>query len=254
VDEAPADGAWNMALDRAIQIAREAGEAPPTLRLYQWKRPTVTLGRFQRVSGVDTGVCADEGIDVVRRFTGGRGVLHDDELTYSVAAGIDDGIPRGVTASYRVLCGGLVEAYRALGVEADLTSRPRGDGASDACYLHATSADLSLGAMKLSGSAQVWLGSTVMQHGSFTLTRDLERDARVFRLDPEQAAHLAEQTATIADSLGRSPERGALVRAAVEGFERGLGIVLVPGTLSEREVELARELLDSDAVRVATGS
>ena len=73
-----------MALDRAVQLARQAGDAPPTLRLYRWARATVTLGRFQSAAGVDRELCAREGIDVVRRFTGGRGVLHDDELTYSI--------------------------------------------------------------------------------------------------------------------------------------------------------------------------
>ncbi len=81
-----------------------------------------------------------------------------------------------------MLCGGLVEAYRELGVEAALTARPRGDGSSAACYLHATAADLSLGALKLSGSAQVWHGSTVLQHGSFIVSRDVDREARVFGL------------------------------------------------------------------------
>ena len=252
IDDGPAEGAWNMALDRAVQLAREAGEAPPTLRLYRWSRPTVTLGRFQDVGSVDRKVCVAEGIDVVRRFTGGRGVLHDDELTYSMVAGLSDGVPRGTSASYRALCGGLVEAYRELDVEAALTSRPRGDGSSAACYLHATAADLSLGARKLSGSAQVWSGSTVLQHGSFTLTRDIGREARVFRLDADDAARLAEQTATIVGSLGRRPSDKQLEAAVVCGVTRGLGVVFVRGEPSPHEVDLARALLaetDADTPR-----
>ena len=80
--DGPASGAWNMALDRAVQLAHEAGQTPPTLRLYRWERPTITLGRFQPAEGVDRDFATARGIDVVRRFTGGRGVLHDDELTY----------------------------------------------------------------------------------------------------------------------------------------------------------------------------
>ena len=249
IDDGPAEGAWNMALDRAVQLSREAGEAPPTLRLYRWVRPTVTLGRFQDAAGIDRDVCAAEGIDVVRRFTGGRGVLHDDELTYSIVAGLEDGVPRGTAASYRMLCGGLVEAYRELGVvEAALTPRPRGDGSSAACYLHATAADLSLGALKLSGSAQVWSGSTVLQHGSFTVTRDIEREARIFCLDVRDTSRLAEQTATIADSLGRRPSVETLEAAIVAGVARGLGVTFERGDPSACEVELAKVLLpETDA-------
>jgi len=232
-----------MALDRAVQLSREEGSAPPTLRLYSWARPTVTLGRFQDPGGVDRDACAREGIDVVRRFTGGRGVLHDDELTYAVVAGTDDGVPRGVAASYRHLCGALVEAYRSLGVEADLTTRDRGEGRTGACYLQTTRADLSLGGHKLSGSAQVWAGSTVLQHGSFVVSRDVERESRLFRLDSAQAAHLAEATKTLADVCPAPPVIDRLVAAVVEGFERRLGVTLLPGEVSAREAELAADLL-----------
>jgi lipoate-protein ligase A len=251
IDDGPESGAWNMALDRAVQLAREAGDVPPTLRLYRWERPTVTLGRFQSPDGVDREFCAANGIDVVRRFTGGRGVLHDDELTYSIVASLADGVPRGTSASYRMLCGGLVEAHRELGVEAALTPRPRGDGSSAACYLHATAADLSLGAMKLSGSAQVWSGSTVLQHGSFTLTRDVEREARVFRLNAADAERLAEETATIADSLNVRPTDDEIQAAVVTGVARGLGVTLERGTVTAAEMELARSLLaqtDADVI------
>lgn len=230
-----------MAFDRAVQLAREEGSAPATLRLYRWERPTVTLGRFQPIEGVDLDACAELGLDVVRRYTGGRGVLHDDELTYSIVAGVADGVPRGVAASYRYLCGGLAAAYGLLGVDAQLTARARGDRTSPACYLHATSADLSLGALKLSGSAQVWYGDTVLQHGSFTVTRDVEREARVFRLARDEAVHLAEQTATLEDAIGARPSPESLVDAVVRGIADSLGVTFEEGTYSERELEIAEE-------------
>jgi lipoate-protein ligase A len=243
VDDGPADGAWNMALDRAVQLAREAGEVPPTLRLYSWKRPTVSLGRFQDPSGVDLGFCADNGIDSVRRFTGGRGVLHDDEVTYALVASVADGVPRGTAASYRWLSAGLVGAYRELGLEAELTTRPRGSGSSAACYLHATQADLSLGAMKLSGSAQVWSGTTVLQHGSFTLTRDVGREASVFRLDEGATARLEDETATIVGVLGTRPNPGEVSDAVVRGVSEGLGIALERGEYTPEELRRAAQLL-----------
>jgi len=243
IDDGPAEGAWNMALDRAVQLACDARLVPPTLRLYSWARPTVTLGRFQDASGVDRALCAEQGIDVVRRFTGGRGVLHDDELTYSIVAGLADGIPKGTAASYRMLCGGLVEAYRLLGVEAALTARPRGSGSSAACYLHATAADLSLGAMKLSGSAQVWSGETVLQHGSFVIARDVALEAAVFRLADSDSQRLAVETATLEDSLGVRPSREQILEAVHEGVARGLGIRFALGEVTAEERAHASRLL-----------
>lgn len=241
------DGQLNMALDRAIQLAREEGSAPPTLRLYRWARPTVTIGRFQSLAGVDLEQCDRRGIDVVRRLTGGRGVLHDDELTYSVVASVDDGIPRGVAASYRVLCAALVEAYTTLGVAAQLTERDGVGSASAACYLATTRADLSLGALKLSGSAQVWHGATVLQHGSFTLSRDVTREAAVFRLAELDREKLAGGTATIEEALGRRPAPAEVSAAVVSGFEQALGVRLVPGELTAREAQLAGNLLHERA-------
>ena len=250
IDDGPAEGAWNMALDRAVQLARQAGESPPTLRLYSWASPTVTLGRFQDVAGVDRELCAREGIDVVRRYTGGRGVLHDDELTYSIVAGVDDGIPRGTAASYRLLCSALAETYRLLGVDAALTARPRGDVSSAACYLHATQADLSLGLAKLSGSAQVWTSDTVLQHGSFTRTRDAYRDAAIFRLSPRDAERLAAETATLADALGEPPSMERIAWAAAEGLERALGVRLKPEAVTAEEHARASGLLGETSADV----
>lgn len=251
-EDAPGSGGWNMALDRAIQLQHAHGDTPPTLRLYTWERPTVTLGRFQRLEGVDTEACARLGVDVVRRFTGGRGVLHDDELTYSVVAGLSDGVPRGVAASYRFLCAPLRAAYEALGVPARLTSRPRGDAGSAACYLHATHADLSVGVAKLSGSAQVWSEETVLQHGSFTRTRDIARESELFRLSAEEGARLAASTTTLADTLADVPGTDRIAQAVIVAFEQELGIRLVPGPLSAAERSLAQAILDGGVVGIGT--
>lgn len=248
IDEEPHDGAWNMALDRALQLAHARGVAPPTLRLYGWRHPTVTLGHFQPVEGVDLGVCGAESIEVARRFTGGRGVLHDDEVTYSVVAGRLDGIPRGTTASYRHLCGALVAAYEELGVAAGLTSRPRGERGSAACYLHATNADVSLGAQKLSGSAQVWHRDSVLQHGSFVIDRDLGREARVFGLTGEESLTLAATTATLADTLEKPPPREEVSDAIRNGFERALGVRFETAHPTAAEEALATTLMKETEV------
>lgn len=241
-------GAWQMAVDGAIQAARGRGECLPTLRLYRFDPPCVTIGRFQDETDVDLAWCAERGIDVARRPTGGRGVLHDDELTYSMVAHTDDGIPRGTAASYRYLCAGLVGAFRELGIDAELTARDRGDGRSGACYLHATRADLSVGAAKLSGSAQVWHRDVCLQHGSFVRSRRIEDEACVFGLVGDQATELDVGTLAIVDALGRTPSFDEISEAVIAGVSAAFGVELVPGDLSERERVDARGALAAHAV------
>lgn len=233
-----------MAVDRALLDAHEAGQAPATLRLYGWRAPTVSLGRFQRADDVDLAVCREYGVELCRRPTGGRGVLHDDEVTYSIVAGVRDGLPRGVGASYRILCEWLVAAFGELGIDAALTPRPRGERGAGACYLHATPADLSLGVAKLSGSAQVWSKDSCLQHGSFVISRDVEREARVFRLGAEGARALAGSTGTISEALGRSIAPQEVADAVIRGVSRALGVALEPTALSSAERAAAENLVD----------
>lgn len=244
------DGELNMALDRAAQLAREEGSAPPTLRLYTWSSPTVTLGRFQPSDAVDAEELRRAGVSVARRFTGGRGVLHDDELTYCMVGSVEDGVPRGVAASYRHLCTVLAQAYRDLGVPAQVTSRDAGRGRSEACYLSTTRADLTVEGRKVSGSAQVWAGSTVMQHGSFVFSRDVEREARVFRLSPAERDKLEEGVATLGGSGGTPVGSAEVVEALIEAFGSVLGVELRRGGWTARECEIAQRVIDQTRVAV----
>lgn len=242
------DGAVNMAVDRAIQLCREKGSSPPTLRLYGWARPTVTLGRFQNITDVDTEVCSSRGVDVVRRFTGGRGVLHDDEVTYSVIASTEDGAPRGVSASYRWISSALGDAFRRLEVDAEVTAG-KPSATSSACYLVSTVADLTVQGRKLSGSAQVWNGSTVLQHGSFVLSRDLDRECGVFSLSDSDITALGDGTAVL-NADGRQVDRSQVCDAVVTAFEEVLDIEIVAGSLSLEECSVVRTLLDDDQQQI----
>ncbi len=240
ITSGPVDGAMNMAIDRAVLACREKGTSPPTVRLYSWEVPTVTLGRFQRAQEVDVELALECGFDVARRPTGGRGVLHDDEITYSFVAGCRDGVPRGVAASYRYLSAALVAAYATLGVSAEIAARERGRAAArGACYLHTTQADLSLGAAKLSGSAQVWKGDAVLQHGSFVMSRDDALEASLFRLGPDGEDALRSEAATLLDALGCRPSPAAVISAAGDGVRDTFGVDLVEGELTAEETALA---------------
>jgi lipoate-protein ligase A len=221
---------------------RQSGDTPPTLRLYRWERPTLSLGRFQNAATVDLGLAAERGIDVVRRPTGGRAVLHDDELTYSVVAGVADGVPTGTVASYRHFAAALADAFLALGVTAEVTPSKRGAASSAACYLATSQADLAVGASKLSGSAQVWERDTVLQHGSFVVSRDVALEAGLTRLDAAGETALGATTCTIEEVTGRRPDPGELVQAVCAGFAFALGIALEPDDWAPDEVAAAHDL------------
>ena len=114
-------GARNMARDVAMLEAVIAGQAPPSVRLYGWSPSCLTLGRHQGLDAVDLAFCAGEGIDVARRPTGGRAVLHHLELTYAVVAPLGAVLPSALQEAYRRLCAGLVRGMSSLGIAAELT-------------------------------------------------------------------------------------------------------------------------------------
>ncbi len=162
------DGAGQMAADRAL-LASVAAGAAPALRLYRWTPPALSLGRFQPDDDVDTAACARWGVEVVRRPTGGKGLLHGGDLTYAVAMPRPEGADGGVDAVYELLAGALIDGLARLGVEAAVA---RHDGPmGPVCFAAQQGADLRVGERKLCGSAQVRQAGAVLQHGSILLER-----------------------------------------------------------------------------------
>ncbi len=227
-------------MDRALLESVAVGDSPATVRLYGWARPTVSIGRFQYADDVDLEACRRRGIDVVRRATGGRGVLHDEELTYAFVARAADGIPRGTAASYAHLCGPLVVAYGVLGVDATVARGRSGRGSPAACFLLSTRADLTSGDVKVAGSAQVWSGDAVLQHGSLVIARDVDAEAEVFGLDREGRGLLKSGAATLRDLTGRPVGRDEVVDAVKRSVESVWGVELRDGAASAQEEALAR--------------
>src|SRR5262245_26744014 len=122
-----ADSATNMARDEALAAVHASGVPSPTLRLYRWRPACLSLGRFQRSAAIDRAACARAGVEIVRRPSGGRALLHDDELTYAVIARADHPLVAGgsVVDSYRRISAALLAGLRRLGVQAELTPARR---------------------------------------------------------------------------------------------------------------------------------
>lgn len=187
-----ATGAWNMAVDEAL-FASVADGGPPTLRLYAWSAPTLSLGLSQRRP--DPGLldaCDAAGVEVVRRVTGGRAVLHGSDLTYAVVAP-ERRLPRGLEASYAWVSRALVAALRELGVDARAVSvSPEAPAAFD-CFAAPATHEIAVGARKLVGSAQRRGAGAVLQHGSIRLRPDAPAIRRAVGLESGVATSLAEE-------------------------------------------------------------
>ena len=166
--DARRDAAGQMAADLALLDAVEAG-AGPVLRVYRWTPPAVSLGRFQPETDLDLEACRSHGVEVVRRPTGGKALLHGGDLTYAVAMPRPSGAAGHVDALYRTLASGLIAGLSRLGVDAEIGG-DRGP-AGPVCFAAAQGADLRVGERKVCGSAQVQRGRTVLQHGSILLER-----------------------------------------------------------------------------------
>jgi lipoate-protein ligase A len=166
-----ASGASNMALDQAmLESAADAG-FPPTLRFYRWSPPAISIGRFQSLDDLDLEACANEGIEVTRRPTGGKCILHLDDFTYSITLPRGSTIPDGVVEAYTMICRGILAALEELGLTAAIQSHEADDyrGVKGACFSATTHADLEVAGRKLCGSAQVRRNGCILQHGSIHL-------------------------------------------------------------------------------------
>jgi lipoate-protein ligase A len=218
-----------MAADLALLDSVAAG-APPVLRLYTWAPPALSLGRFQAADDVDHAACARLGVEVVRRPTGGRALLHGGDLTYAVAVMRPPGPPGSVDAVYSWLSRGIVAGLARIGVEA--TTARRDGPAGPACFAGQQGADLRVGERKLCGSAQVRRGAVVLQHGSIRC-RPLpfdETDLLCFgsRAARREAARALADASVDLHGLGVVSEPHAVAAAVIEGFGEALDLDFVP--------------------------
>jgi len=257
VDTGPGDPYFNMALDEAIARTVARGEALPTVRVYGWAPVAVSIGYAQRAEQViDLKKCVQQSIPVVRRLTGGRAVLHEREVTYSVIAGRWQWGPlASVMAIYKQIGLALVAALQTLGVDAELsrphssrTAFPRRSGDVQPCFSSTGRYEVMVGGRKLVGSAQRWLEDAVLQHGSILLGQEHSRLAELLPGErettrPREAQRLSAKTISLSALLSRPVDYMEVSRALRSGFEKILGGELETGPISPEEEKLARSLV-----------
>jgi lipoate-protein ligase A len=254
------NGAWNMAVDEAILESIGKHAALPTLRFYAWKPACLSLGYAQPLADVDQSALASYGWDLVRRPTGGKAILHTDEITYSVIGPESDPrLARGVLESYRILSRALLEGLHRLGIPAEVVEQlenvqqhagahPRASNQNPVCFEVPSNYEITVEGKKLIGSAQARRKEGVLQHGSLPLYGDLGRIVNVLRftdLESRQKAaeRLLARATTVEQVIGEkiSWDRAAL--ALAEAFRDVLNLELVPGDLTPEESRRAEDLI-----------
>lgn len=236
-----------MAVDEAILESIGRGESLPALRVYAWQPPCLSLGFAQPYTDVDPVRLAASGWDLVRRPTGGRAILHTDELTYSVIGPQDD--PRlvgSVLESYRRLSDALLAALHLLSIPAEARPKPvtaSEEAAGAVCFERPSDYEITVAGKKLIGSAQRRRKEGVLQHGSLPLYGDLSRITQALVYPDEEArrqdaARILERASTVESILGRRVSWEEAAQAFQATFQSTLNLELVSSELTT--VEQAR--------------
>jgi lipoate-protein ligase A len=243
------DAAMNMAIDESILTHHLKGEVPPTLRVFRWSQPSISLGRFQSIEReIVSELCLERGVALVRRPTGGRAVYHRNEFTYSVVMSKRFGVPSGIIAAYAFLAQGLLAALALLGVQAELSDGRVSKNPSAACFASSTQADLTSAGFKLIGSAQVWKDDTLLQQGSLPLDDRAAEFFAMLRFSAEatrkEALALYSEKTTPLHTFAPNATWDAVAEAFKSGFSAALQVEYVPDTLSHSEWKLANQLVE----------
>lgn len=225
-------GATQMAIDSWLLDQHAKGLQPSILRFYTWRSPTISLGYHQRQFPSHWNELSWQGqkIDLVRRPTGGRAVLHQGDLTYALITAAYKGDSRRET--YQKLCQFLIDGWQNLGVPLSFGSAGRGYIKNPNCFGTATAADLvTADGYKLIGSAQVYRGSSVLQHGSIRLQPDRALLEQVFSKSAEFPAG--------ARHFPVSYPMKAIVSALIDAAEDCYQAKLISRSLSPAEIQIS---------------
>ncbi|TDI13510.1 MAG: lipoate--protein ligase family protein [Acidobacteria bacterium] len=241
LDDPATRGAWNMAVDDALLRSCAAGAAGfPCLRFYRWDPPALSLGYHQDVAkAADASALEGMGVDLVRRPTGGRAVLHEYELTYSVVGQCRKGLLAGpVMQTYRRISEALVEGLLRLGFPALLSGgeRPTPRESLDPCFARSARCEVETGGAKVVGSVQLQQGGALLQHGSILLRFDAARLALA------TGGGRVEKVVGLWGPGRPRVSHEELTAALVAGFEHCFEVKLQPAGLSPAETGEARRL------------
>lgn len=264
IDSGNCSPSFNMALDEALLDWHSQGKIPPVIRFYGWAPATLSIGYFQKVEKeIDLDAVKAHGLGFVRRPTGGRGVLHEHELTYSVIVSEDHPeMPKTVTEAYRVISEGILKGFHQLGLEAYFAV-PRTDEERSAlknprsavCFDAPSWYELVVEGRKVAGSAQTRQKGVILQHGSILLDIDEDKLFSLFKYPSERVkdrmkSAFKSKAVAINEISPRRMTLGEAKEAFYKGFAEGLNIELESYDLTEEELsyvnKIAKERYEND--------
>jgi lipoate-protein ligase A len=258
INSGPCRASFNMALDEAILRSVEEGNSPPTLRVYSWRDPAVSLGyNGKGHRELDLECCRKAGIQVVRRPTGGRAVYHANELTYSVAGpGNTDWLGRSTGESYRIIARAIKISLALLGAELDVASSAvKSDGwkrqyLKTPCFNSVSRYEITHGGRKLVGSAQRRLGESraFLEQGSLLLKNEQSLLAELMpeSLTPEERSrlrnYLSQHAVGLEEIVGRQVAFDEVAECFYQGFGKAFGCEFTVSGPTDEEKALAGRL------------
>jgi lipoate-protein ligase A len=248
-------GTWNMAMDEALLKSASSRQSLPTLRVYSWDPATLSLGFAQSVLEVDQKTLTKKGWGLVRRPTGGRAILHTDELTYSVTAPLDDPLLSGnLLESYRKISMALLAGLDYLGVNAagdkEYDHQESQNNQNPVCFETPSNYEITAAGKKLIGSAQARKYGGLLQHGSLPLYGDLTRITQVLKYEDKISRIIASEkltahAVTLENVAGKVFTWQTVAEAIINGFSMVFDIRFEFSEPTSSEIQLASELEQS---------
>lgn len=237
IEPAPLPGARNMAVDEHLFLLAAKAKSRTFLRFYQWLRPTASLGYSQEAPEVvDLDFCRRHGVDVVRRMTGGKLVLHHHEVTYALASSDSEIFSESVRESYRLISLALLKGLELMGLAARMAEAAPSSYARGTmpCFAYAARDEIEIGGRKIVGSAQKRFGPVFLQHGSIPLEPDEGLLAAVSGAGrPEHAP--GRGMTSLSEAAGRPVDFASAVASLSRGFADFFGVVLEPFVLGSED-------------------
>lgn len=256
IDSGPCAPSYNMALDEALLDWHSEGLIPPVIRFYEWNPATLSIGYFQSVEKeIDMEAVNRLGLGFVRRPTGGRGVLHEHELTYSVIVSENyPDMPATVTEAYRVISEGLLKGFQSLGLEAYFSIPNTPDQLqalknpkTAVCFDTPSWYELVVEGKKVAGSAQTRQKGVILQHGAILLDLDDEKLVQTFKFSSNEVREkmknsINQKAVAINKLLQKSIPIDICKAAFKKGFAEALNIEMVPFRLNQEQIDYVKTL------------
>lgn len=256
IDSAANTGAVNMAMDESLALAAEKEQFTPTLRVYRWQPYTISIGYHQKLEDLDTQKCRQDGIGLVKRPTGGRAILHAEEITYCVVLPASSPYYSDrILSSYKLLSDALVQGLMLLSpaIQFDQTEASAGPELKRGsinlpCFSTTIQHEIAARGKKLVGSAQRRYNNVLLQHGSILIGPEHLNLVNYFKFqDPEKKQvlkdYLIKRTTCLNELTGRQVTYSEVREAIQNGFESKLQVRLLAGQFTQTEIARCEKLM-----------